>query len=99
MMAFLRDPLAYIAVIFLIVPFIAFMVGTFLPDYNSSDYKLADRARSATVGLGVIFLMLFLASNTQAAIIFAILVVIIILVTIYLLYAFTHPKEMAKEAY
>jgi len=99
MMAFLRDPVAYFAVIFLMVPFIPFMVGTFLPDYDRSDIQLAESARSAAMGLGVTFLVLFLASNAQAAIIFIILVVILILVIIYLLCAFIHFKEMAKGSY
>ena len=95
-MAFLRDPWAYFAVIFLMAPFIPFMVGTFLSDYNDSDLKISDGTRSAAVGLGVIFLLLFLASNAQAAIIFAILVVLLTILTLYILWVFTHPKKMAK---
>ena len=99
MMAFLRDPLAYIAVIFLMAPFIPFVVGTFLPDYDSSDVKITDGTRSAAIGLGVVFILLFLASNAQAAIIFAILVVIITVTALYILWAITHPKQMAKQVY
>ena len=99
MMAFLRDPLAYIAVIFLMAPFIPFVVGTFLPDYNDSDLKITDGTRSAAIGLGVIYILLFLASNAQAVIIFAILVVILTIVALYFLWAITHPKQMAKQAY
>lgn len=99
MMAFLRDPLAYIAVIFLMAPFIPFLVGTFLPDYNDSDLKITDGARSAALGLGIVYFLLFLASNAQAAIIFAILVVIITITALYILWGITHPKQMAKQAY
>ena len=97
MMAFLRDPLAYIAVIFLMAPFIPFVVGTFLPDYSDSD--ITDGTRSAAIGLGGVYILLFLASNAQAAIIFAILVVIIIITALYILWALKHPKQMAKQAY
>ena len=38
-MAFLRDPVAYIAVVFLIAPFIPFAVGAFLNDYNESNVQ------------------------------------------------------------
>ena len=95
-MAFLRDPWAYIAVIFLMVPFIPFMVGTFLSDYNDSDLKITDGTRSAAVGLGVIFLLLFLASNAQAAIIFVVLVILLTITILYILWVATHPKQMAK---
>ena len=96
-MAFLRDPLAYFAVIFLMVPFIPFTVGTFLPDYK--EWQLTDDVRSAAGGLGAFFIITFLIANCQAALIFAILVIIITVATLYLLYALTHPKEMAKKAY
>jgi len=96
-MAFLRDPLAYFAVIFLMVPFIPFTVGTFLPDYENG--QVADGARSAAGGLGAFFIITFLIANCQAALIFAILIIIITVTTLYLLYAITHPKEMAKQAY
>ena len=95
-MAFLRDPWAYFAVIFLMVPFIPFMVGTFLPDYDDSDLKISDGTRSAAVGLGVVFLLLFLASNAQAAIIFVVLVILITITTLYILWVVTHPKKTAK---
>ena len=79
------------------VPFIPFVVGTFLPDYSDSEFKISDGARSAATGLGVIFILLFLASNAQAATIFGILVVIIIIMTLYFIWAATHPKQMAKH--
>ena len=96
-MAFLRDPLAYIAVVFLMVPFIPFVVGTFLPDYK--DAEMIDGAKSAAGGLGAFFIILFLLANWQAALIFGIMVVLVILTALYVLYAITHPKEMAKRAY
>jgi len=85
--AFLRDPVAYIAVVFLMGPFIAFTAGTFLPDYDSPDYEVASGTRGAAESLGICFIVFFLLANLQATIIFTILVIIIIvLLTILLLF-------------
>lgn len=98
MMAFIRDPLAYFAVIFLVVPFIPFMVGAFLTDYtNNPDLKISDGARSVSTALGILLFFLFFASNAQAVIIFGILMVIITVVTIYFIWIATHPKPVAKQ--
>ena len=56
------------------VPFIPFVVGTFLSDYQTSDFVLVSGARNAADVFGVCFIILFLLSNIQAAIIFSILV-------------------------
>ena len=56
---FLYDPVAYLAVPFLMVPFIAFYVGIYLPDYDSSEYEVDSVARSMAAGLGFIFTIIF----------------------------------------
>ena len=66
--AFIKDPWAYIATIFLIASFIAFTVGSYLPDYNSSEYEVALSARNALQGLAPCFIVFFLLSNLQAVI-------------------------------
>ena len=73
-------PLPYFAVIFLMVPFIAFAVGSFLVDYNSS--VLPSNTKSAAQGLGVCFVILFLISNIQAVIGFVITVIKLLLLAI-----------------
>ena len=74
-MSFLKDPFVYIAVIFLMVSFIPFVVGTFLPDYNDSE--MIDGAKSAANGLGAFFIILFILVNWQASIIFGIIIVFV----------------------
>ena len=70
--AFARDPLAYVTVINLMVLFTIFVVGTYLLDYNSSDYEVSESARNTVQGLGPCFIIFFLISNLQAAVIFTI---------------------------
>ena len=94
--AFLRDPIAYVAVVFLMGPFIAFTVGTFLPDYNSSDYEVASGASDAAGGLGVCFVIFFLLANLQATIVFTILVIIIIIM-LTILFLFILSCLTARE--
>ena len=67
--AFTKDPLAYITVVFLIAPFIAFTVGAYLPDYDNSDYEVSSSARNAIQGLTPCFLTFFLLANLQAVVI------------------------------
>ena len=67
----ITDPLAYIAIV-LMVSFIAFAVGTYLPDYQSSEYEVASSARDWIHRLGFFFIGFFLLSNLQATIIFMI---------------------------
>ena len=58
--AFIKDPLAYTAIVFLIGPFIAFTVGACLLDYDSSDYEVSQSARNVTLGLGTCFIIGFI---------------------------------------
>ena len=75
--AFTKDPLAHIAVVFLIGPFIAYAVGTYLVDYDSTDYEIASGARNALEGLAPCFITFFLLANLQAVIISIILALMI----------------------
>ena len=77
MFAFLNDPIAYVAMIFLILPFAAFTVGTYLVEYNSSDFEVEMGIRGAVLVLAPCFMALFLLTNLQATIIFAIVVVVV----------------------
>ena len=63
---FLFDPVAYIAVVFLMGPFIAFCVGTYLPDYDGSEFEVDPDARNAAQVLGFIFIIIFLLCNIRA---------------------------------
>ena len=77
LLTFVRDPLALLSVIILMVLFIVFAVGTYLPDYGSSDYEVPSDVRHAVQGLGPCFIIFFLFSNLQAAIIFTIVLLMI----------------------
>ena len=87
---FFYDPVAYIVVPFLMIPFIAFCAGIFFPDYigNTSEYEVNPNAWENAAGLGYIFIVIFLLCNIRAALIFAItlivppLVIAIIFVTL-----------------
>ena len=83
--AFIVDPISYFVVIFLMVPFIVFVVATYLPDYDNSDFEVASSARNAVQGLGPCFITFFLLANLQASIIFTILVLIIVTILLYIL--------------
>ena len=76
--AFVRDPLALLSVVIFIVLFIVFAVGTYLPDYDSSDYEVASTVGNAIQGLGPCFIVSFLFSNLQAAMVFTTVVVMIV---------------------
>jgi len=78
--AFLNDPIAYVAVIFLILPFAAFTVGTYLVEYNSTDFEVEMGIRSAVQVLAPCFMAFFLLANLQATIIFAIVVVVVTII-------------------
>ena len=67
--AFIKDPLAYFSVILLMAPFIVFVVGVYLPEYDNSDYEVSSSARNGLQALGPCFIAFFLLSNLQAAII------------------------------
>ena len=76
---FLIDPRAYIATIFLMVPFIAIFVGIYLPDYDST-FEVDANARDAAGILGVALIIAFLLFNIKATVIFAIIIVILYLI-------------------
>ena len=65
------------------VPFIAFCVGIFLPDYDSSEYEVDSDAQSVAIILGVTFIAIFLLCNVWATLIFMITVIVIgVIITI-----------------
>ena len=79
---FLVDPVAYIVTMVLMALFIAFCVGIYLPDYDSSEFEVDANARAAVRGLGVAFIIIFLLCNIKATITmiaFWIMIVIIII--------------------
>ena len=59
--------LPYFTTVFLFVPFIAFTVGSYLPDYNSSEYEVASSARIALQALGACFIVFFLLFNFEVS--------------------------------
>ena len=66
--AFTTDPLGYISALLLIASFVAFTVGAYLLDYDSSDDEVSSSARDAIQGLTPCFIVLFLIANIQAVI-------------------------------
>ena len=74
-LSFVVDPIAYVLASILIFSFIAFTIGTFLPDYEESDFEVTAGARTAAEILGILFVLLFLLSNIQATVVFSVLVV------------------------
>ena len=66
---FLTDPVAYLVVPFLMVPFFAFFVGSFLPDYDSSEFEVDSNARNAAGILGTALFIMFLVCNIRATVI------------------------------
>ena len=80
--AFLKDPLAYIAIVFLMLPFVAFTAGTYLVDYNIEDYEVASSARNTIQGIAPYFIIFFVLSNFQAVIIFVAVLVALVAVTL-----------------
>jgi len=74
---FLNDPIAYVAMIFLILPFAAFTVGAYLVEYSSSNFEVEMGIRSAAHVLAPCFMAFFLLTNLQATIIFVIVVVVV----------------------
>ena len=82
---FITSLLAYIAIMSLMASFIAYTVGIYLPDYDSTEYKVASSARDSIHILGFCFIGLFLLSNFQAAIIFIIIVLVIVVFILWVL--------------
>ena len=74
------DPVAYILAIFLIVSFIFFTVGAFLPDYGESNFEVTARARTAAEILGTLFILVFLLINIQATVVFSVFVVTVVVI-------------------
>ena len=74
------DPVAYILAIFLIVSFIFFTVGAFLPDYEESNFEVTARARTAAEILGTLFILVFLLINIQATVVFSVFVVTVVVI-------------------
>ena len=66
--AFIKDLRAYIVAVFLIAPFIAFTVGAYLLDYDSSEYEVASSARDVIQGLAPCYIVLFIFSNLLAVV-------------------------------
>ena len=52
LLAFVRDPIAYLLVILQVVPLIPFALGSFLPDYDPLKFDVAPGLRSMTEVLG-----------------------------------------------
>ena len=94
LLAFVKDPLAYIAVAYLIAPFVIFIVAAYLPDYDSSDYEVSSSARNAIQGLRTCFIITFLFSNLQVTVIIltvAVAVTMILLVVVVAVLLFGIP--------
>jgi len=83
LLAFLVDLKAYVAVIFLMIPFIFFALGTFLYDYQTSDFELVSSARNAAIGFGGGFIFLFVLSNIQAILVSISLIIIVVIMLLY----------------
>ena len=81
MFHFVYDPAAYIATIFLMVPFIAFCVGIYLPYYDST-VKVDANARDAAGILGMVFFLAFLLFNIKATVIFVIITVAVVIIVV-----------------
>ena len=79
---FLIDPVAYIAVPFLIAPllitpFIVFCAAIYLPDYDSSGFEVDSNARNSAEVLGTAFIIIFILCNIKATVILIVAVIII----------------------
>ena len=67
----LIDPVAYVATVFLMLPFVAFAVGAYL------QYDVAMDIRDTVQIMAPCFMAFFLLTNLQAAIIFAIIIAVV----------------------
>ena len=67
-LAFVKDPLAYIVVLFLMIPFLVFTTAIYLPDYDTLRYEVAPSAIDTVQVLGPCFTFSFLITNFQAVI-------------------------------
>ena len=95
------DPVSCIAVIFLMVPFIAFCVGIYLPDYDSSKFEVDVYARDAAEILGAAFIIVFLICNIKATVIFTIITIavgiLIVIITLYGILVIFEPCYGSNE--
>ena len=81
--AFTKDYLAYISIGVLIILFIPFAVGIYLPDYNSSEYEVASSVRTTAQVLGYGFVAIFFFCNLQAIITLFTLVIILVILLLW----------------
>ena len=79
---FLLDPISYIIVPFLMGPFIAFCIGSFLPDYDNSEFDIDPHAKVTAKVLGAFFIVFFILGNISATVAFGILLVVITIIVI-----------------
>ena len=79
---YIQDILSYIAAVSFLLGFILFSVGSYLPDYGSSEYEVATSARNVLQGLAPCFIIFFLLSNLQAAICFIIVIIFFIILVL-----------------
>ena len=77
--AFIKDPLAYIAIVLLMAPFIVCATAAYLVDYDGSKYEVASSARDAIHTMGPLFIAVFLFSNLQAATTLMIVLIFVII--------------------
>lgn len=66
---FVNEPLSYLFAPFLTLSFTGFIVGAFLVDYSTEEYKLLTTVRTTAICLAAFCLFLFTLSNFQAVII------------------------------
>ena len=79
---FVSDPISYIVTPFLMGPFIAFCVGIFLPDFDSSEVDIDFRAEISAKWLGAGFIVVFILGNINATVVFGILLILITFIVI-----------------
>ena len=63
---FLRDPVAYFTVLGLALPFLAFFIGTYLPDNAINDQNFPRWTNIAAQTLGPLFFFCFLVCKIKA---------------------------------
>ena len=77
LLAFIKDPLAYIVVLFLMIPFLVFTIAIYLPDYDTLHYEVAPSAIDTVQVLGPCFTFSFLITNFQAVIVTIMIVTVV----------------------
>ena len=95
--ACIKDPWAHVAAALLMVPFIAFIVATYLPDYDGLDYEVELGAIDTIRKLRYYFIALFLVANIQAVIMFIITAIALCGLTAWCCYkCIRTTNELAK---